>query len=428
MISIKNFQIKQFGQLSVSVIDQGLYSVNNFLINILLARVILPTAYGEYSVAFSIFLFISGFQNALITEPMSVVGPIQFHLNQKQYLRKLSIINFTLTAFASLLLLIYSAIFPTNSLTYIIIPMAISMPFLLNFWFFRRFCYVIESPQKALAGTIVYSALLLGSTLFLMLNQTFNGVTAYYLMGISGLLGSVFTLIIIRKQLSHSISINSLSYKQVLSSHWSYGKWVTGSAVINWFNSFIIVPFVAFFVGYAEAGIFRALQNFVQPVQQFLAATTNYLLPKLSAQTKDSDATEIIKKSKKILFFISAVVLIYVILLVCFRTPLINLVYSNHDYLAYSWLLLFFGIELIFDTISQILSIPLRALQRPDSVFWSQLGGVIAFLLSGIILVIHFKLIGAGWNQVITSATNLLVILFFIKLITKKNNTKPLQK
>src|SRR6267142_296393 len=60
---------------AMSLVDQGLTSGAGFGVNLLLARWMVPEVYGAFAVAFAGFLFVSGFHNVLLLEPVSVMGP-----------------------------------------------------------------------------------------------------------------------------------------------------------------------------------------------------------------------------------------------------------------------------------------------------------------------------------------------------------------
>src|SRR5580704_9484209 len=59
----------------LSLVDQGLTSGAGFAVNILLARWMPAEVYGAFAVAFAAYLFVSGFHNVLVLEPLSVMGP-----------------------------------------------------------------------------------------------------------------------------------------------------------------------------------------------------------------------------------------------------------------------------------------------------------------------------------------------------------------
>src|ERR1700719_1599604 len=59
----------------LSLLDQGLFSGSSFLLNIFLARWLSKEAYGAFAVCFAGMLFLTGFHNVLLIEPMTVIGP-----------------------------------------------------------------------------------------------------------------------------------------------------------------------------------------------------------------------------------------------------------------------------------------------------------------------------------------------------------------
>src|ERR1039458_3007017 len=87
------------GKGSLALLDQGLISGSNFLVGILLARWLVPEQYGAYALAFSIFLFASGFHNALLLEPISVFGPASYGKCLPAYVGKLLRLHFVLAFF-----------------------------------------------------------------------------------------------------------------------------------------------------------------------------------------------------------------------------------------------------------------------------------------------------------------------------------------
>src|SRR5580693_5094418 len=60
---------------ALSLLDQGLTAGAGFGVNLLLARWMPAVAYGAFAVAYSGYVFVSGFHNVLLLEPMSVMGP-----------------------------------------------------------------------------------------------------------------------------------------------------------------------------------------------------------------------------------------------------------------------------------------------------------------------------------------------------------------
>src|SRR5580658_3342800 len=72
---------------SVAILDQGLTSCSSLVLNLLLARWLPAETYGAFAVAFAGFLFVSGFHNVLLLEPMSVIGPARYGGQLSDYFR-----------------------------------------------------------------------------------------------------------------------------------------------------------------------------------------------------------------------------------------------------------------------------------------------------------------------------------------------------
>src|SRR5256714_8136263 len=69
-------RLRRWGVQSVLAIsDQGLTAAAGFGVNLVLARWLPAEAYGAFAVAFAGYLFVSGFHNVLLLEPLSVLGP-----------------------------------------------------------------------------------------------------------------------------------------------------------------------------------------------------------------------------------------------------------------------------------------------------------------------------------------------------------------
>src|SRR5690242_14243325 len=81
-------QIPRLTKAVLAFLDQGLNSGSNFVVSLLLARWLTSEEYGAYALAYSIFLLLSGFHNALILEPMSVLGPSSYRRRVPEYLGK----------------------------------------------------------------------------------------------------------------------------------------------------------------------------------------------------------------------------------------------------------------------------------------------------------------------------------------------------
>src|SRR5439155_25742141 len=103
-------------RLGLSIADQGILSGANLVLNIVLARWLEPADYGAYAVGFSVFLFLSGFHNSLILEPMSVLGAWRRGSGLRRYLGQLVQLHAGLMVATALLLIAASFVVPDPAL------------------------------------------------------------------------------------------------------------------------------------------------------------------------------------------------------------------------------------------------------------------------------------------------------------------------
>ena len=69
----------------LAVLDQGLFSGANFLVNILLARWLAPDEYGAFAVALSVFYLLAGLHTAVVSEPIMVPGTGKYRAQFPRY-------------------------------------------------------------------------------------------------------------------------------------------------------------------------------------------------------------------------------------------------------------------------------------------------------------------------------------------------------
>jgi O-antigen/teichoic acid export membrane protein len=417
-INIQNWKYYKIWLIKIafSIGDQGLVSGANFLLNILLARTISTDQYGAFSIGFSIFLFLSGFLNALIFEPMSVLAPKNPQWEIKNYLENLILWNFCLTGGFGIILLAANSIFPglLGGDHSTLIGVAISTPFILLFWLLRRACYLESRSSLALQGSAIYClTLLVGFYLLLSMNRI-SSFSVFILFGLSSTITSIYYWLRINHY--HSLSQSKFTLmKNIIPAHWNYGKWVTGSAFVSWLSNLVLLPLIGMMIGLSQAGIFRAMQNTVTPLQQTLTAISLLFLPRLSARKYTFPSND--SKSVKLMVAgILSIALIYVGLICIFNRQVVMFLYNQKsDFLQYYWLIYFLGVYSMLDACGLGAGLILRASKKPQSIFFAQTGAAIVLISASLILIPNFLLKGAAIALVISSIISLVITMLFFR-------------
>ena len=398
----------------ISIVDQALISGSGFILHVLLARWLLPDEYGIFAIVFSIFLFLASFHNALILEPMSVLASEHTPEQLRDYITHSIWLHFFLTVVLSILLLFsgFGLMFLHNRMGEPLIGLAFAGPLILLFWLLRRACYLDGRAHLAMHGGFVYSLFLFVGIFVIQRAETTTPLTAVLLLGVSSMGASIILVWLLKinvKILLFGCSRAILT--SLLSKHWIYGKWVVGSSFVHWAGTGGYVPLIGSLVGFSEAGALRAIQNLILPLQQILAGLTNLWLP-LNAKLLIEKGKDSLKANlyKMIIGTLTFGVL-YLIIIVSFSKPIITLLYGPGRYDQFEWLNWYLAAFAIIGVVGQSFSLALKALQRPDSVFYSQAGTAVITATVGSFLVWTLGLKGAAIGLNLSALIGTLILM-----------------
>jgi len=384
----------------------------NFAVNIALARWLLPDAYGGFAVIFSLFLFIAGFHNALILEPMNVLGVSRSNRSLSQYFGSLLWIHTGLTLAVSFGLAVAAASLDSfhSSLIEPLWGLALTLPGLLLFWFFRQACYLNTMPGLAFCGGLAYVTFVTLGLTILQVTDSVSAFSAFIILGSS----SVAASLVIWRLLSRVGNGPSLRTADpvyaILTDHWNYGRWVLGSAFVYGLSNFFYLPLVSAFAGLAEAGALKAMQNLVAPVQQLLTAFNLLWLPWTARQTQATDKSALRRNLLAILALMSTIAIGYSLLLVLSAAPLTDLLYGHDTYRQYLWVIPYLAFAMVIGALSNGLILILKALRRPDQVLFSQIGSALLTLSAGVFLVWKFGVLGVAIGSIISATVAALIL------------------
>jgi O-antigen/teichoic acid export membrane protein len=401
----------------IAVLDQGLFSGANFVLNILLARWLGPVGYGTFSLVFAVYLFLSGFHNAIILEPMSVLGTGKYFDRLEDYLSSQFVIHAILCGALSILVVIAGTLFfvkqVDNQFSIAMLGMGVFLPFMLLMWLARRLCYVYGKPSWAFYASGVYAVVLLGSLFFVKnIGQSSNIFLIFVIMGFAGLVGSgvVYRLI----HFSHKSIFNIHLAWNLFIEQWFFGRWIMLAALFNFAGTQIQLFMIASLLGLYAAGVLSALQNIILPMMQIATVISTMGLPSVAFEFGQQKYGEIKRKSFKIS---TALVLLSVAnlgLITLIAVPLERLFYAG-KFAEYVWLLPIIGLIPVLTSIETGYSLIIRSLRRPS--YHAIRTGFMAVtgVSSGWLLILNFKVAGAAFSLLFVAAVSLFVNIWFYR-------------
>jgi O-antigen/teichoic acid export membrane protein len=411
---LKNWGVKG----GLAILDQGVYSGSNFIFNILLARWLSTENYGAFSLAFAIYLFFTGFHNALILEPMSVFGTAKYSENIESYLAGQFTIHAIITGVLGIfILLVGYALFyfalVDLFLSHAVIGVGFFLPIMLLMWFARRAFYILGEPGRAFFLSAIYSVCLLGGAFYLHFMKIECAIVWFGIMGLSSLTGLIILLRL--DVINFSSDKNSkLVWGKLLAEQWTFGRWIVLAAFFYFAATQIQIFIAAGMLSLNAAGAFRALQNFILPMMQVLSAISTLALPSVAFAFGRQNYTDMRRKS----FIVTSVLIVfsalYASFLFFFAGHLETLLYAGR-YENYIGLIPILGIIPFITSMEIGFSLIVRSLRRPIYYTVLTLGMAVAGVVSGLFLIPSFGVAGAVGSLIASATLSFTINIWFYR-------------
>jgi glycosyltransferase involved in cell wall biosynthesis/O-antigen/teichoic acid export membrane protein len=355
----------------LALLSQVLISGMNFVLSLLLARWLVASQYGAYTLAFSIFLVVSSFHNALLLEPMGVLGPASHGKSLPSYVGKLVRLHFAIACVLAIAVAIgglaLARVPHFAELSGALAGACLATPWILFLWFARQAAYLEMRPDVAAKGAVAYAVALLLMIFWFQRVGRLNPFGAFVALAVASAVAGGVLILWIRPKFKSSPTETSLA--TIWKQHWVYGRWVLATAFVFWASGQATYYFIAAaFLKMDDVGTISALQNLVAPLSQFLTALTLLLLPWASTQLAGDDGASFRRGIRWITLLFTGVGAAYFLVVVGFGRQLTGLLYHG-KYAQATVLIPMLALSQLFMAAAQGPAIGLRAMQRPSRIF-----------------------------------------------------------
>ena len=397
-----------------AVLDQALFAGANFLVNILLGRWMEPTQYGAFAVAYAIFLLLATFHTSVLTEPMLVFGAGKYTKRFPQYIGVLIYGHWWVTGIISLLLATTAFVLwqlGHADLAQAMGGLTLASPLILFMWLVRRAFYVPGLPQWAATGGALYLGFMLAGMYGLYREQWLSTAPALTLMGITSLAVSLWLTTILRPH--WYITGTSPPLETVYADHWDYGRWAIATAAVTWVPGTFYYTLLAAWVGLEGSAALRAIMNLIMPILQANSAIAILLLPPFVQAFTTEDRSQFLRFVRLVFILFAMGALGYWIFLLCFHAEVFCWVYGGR-YGEETNALLLAGLHPLPVGVTAVLGSALRAMKRPDQIFWCQTVGAVVTMTFGLWLLPLYGVIGAVIGGLASSVTVAVALMWVV--------------
>jgi O-antigen/teichoic acid export membrane protein len=352
---------------SFSLVDRGAAVSAGLLVNLLLARWLPPQQYGAFALVFALFLFLAGFHNALLLEPMSVLGPANYQRSLADYFEAQIWVHLAFTAMLATPLLLAAALLALfgygGPLPGALLGAGLALPFILLLWLARRMCCILERPVSAMPASVCSLVLLLCGLLALQATHKTTLFLVFLLLGFAGLCAAllIFHNLQIGLDETRPCSVNWLS---AAAENWRYGRWLLGGAVCFASLSQTPVLVAPVFLGFAATGRMFAMQIPALLMLQCSAAAAMFLLPSFARESLTGSSKRLRQLAHRVSLSLAGASLLFAALLYFIAAPLERLLFGG-KFASDAWLIPVFMIIPLSASLASGYSLALRAMQRP---------------------------------------------------------------
>jgi O-antigen/teichoic acid export membrane protein len=390
----------------LSVLDQGLTSGAGFLLNLLLARWLTSEGYGAFAVGFATLLFLSGYHNVLLLEPMTVLGPARYSAELTGYFwGQLKVHGILVAALSGAMLLAAGAMAAFGAQHTLVAATAgsgVALPFVLLFWLVRRMCYVVQRPEIAVWASAGYLALVLAGTFALHAKGWLDAGGAFFLMTAASVVAVVAPL---RKLGLLGIGGAAGSpWKTVAAENWNYGRWLMASTTLFSVGNQAQTYLAAAMIGLGAAGILRAMQIPGLLMTQIVSATALTILPAMSYEFGMGHIEKLRKKAVLSTVAVTGMAVCYALMLAVFAKPLERILFGG-KFAVYAWLIPVLGLVPVCTAFAVGFSMAFRASQKPQFELYANAVSAPVGLISAVVFIKVWGVGGAAVSLVASFAT-----------------------
>lgn len=358
--------------------DQALISGSNFVTMVLLARALGASAFGTFSLAYSVLLLANIFQSTLITQPHNVLGSARTGVSYGRFTFTMGAFQLVLVAGEALIALLAAGWAGLHH--YAVAPLLFALVLGIVGWqlqeFVRRVMYTESRFRDAFINDCISYG---GQTLAVIVLWQMNllhGETAMYALAATSLTAALFGLWQIRGSLVPHYD------PEAIRESWHFGKWLTGGELLQWSCSLQMYLYLAAIIlGTAAAGELRAAQILFGPTR-VLAFYLGSVLPIRFARALANGGNAAVQKQLvetaiRILPWLG----LYAVCVAIFAHPLLKVLYRD-EFASDALVLVVYSAAAFVEYVQVMFTSALSAKRMTRSIFFGQLCGI--FVTAGV--------------------------------------------
>jgi O-antigen/teichoic acid export membrane protein len=385
------------GKGAATIADQAVASATNFVTSVIIGRACSQEELGFYMLGFTIMMFSTGVQHALILSPYIVLSARQAGVEHRRYTGSLLIQQLGLSSVTALILVLGSVAlsFASGSehLDVILSVLAAVMPSILLREFARQVSFARLQVRVALLLDCCTFVLQIGGLLLLAHFGALSSSRAYWLIG--GACGVTALLWLLWSRHAFTFSLDQVIPD--LRKNWRLARWLFASNVTRTGSSHLYPWILTAFHGAAATGVFAACRGILLAANPFLIGLQNFLGPTFVHEFHKNGSDGLQRVVLRAILGIAAVMGVFCLAMFLFGGSLLKIVYGE-QYAGYGLVIAVLALAHLITAVSAPLTASLMAMERTDVEFKGLLAAVVVFSTIGIWLVRGYGPLGVAFG------------------------------
>jgi O-antigen/teichoic acid export membrane protein len=401
-------------KIITTVFAQGMLSITNFSIGILLAKFASKEEYGIYVLFFSFVGFLTGFHNAFFSSPLMVLAGQKEESERTPYVVSISIAR---NYFFVPVLIIFSASLVVYNLhvlhdtTHIILSVFISLVIM---------TFTAKEYQRTVHFTLLNTNVIFWMDFVMMVTVFASIVIPIYLQKVNALTGLLVLCAGYTSSYAYAKFKNPyrdrsrLIIKEALKENIKYGKWLMLGIFSSIFQNRAYIYITTAFIGLSALADVSASRLFLMPMSLLSGSIIKIMVAKGSLMVSKNEH----KKFRKFLIYFMVVLsvgcILYVALILLLSDVLIGIL--GPKYLNIKGLILLWGIYVLVMSLKSMLTTGIIVYRRFKEQAMYDLIGAVTVIVTCFILVAY---IGSSGAIISLIAGEFIIFMFYVYLFLK---------
>lgn len=312
---------------SIASIDQAFLSGLNFLISIVLIKIVSKPEYGYYSIFFSIILLMASIQTAVINTPLAVLLITKREDEKRKYIgslflgQNLFLFPLALIGVVAGIVMLYFNLLEPN-LAIIIGIISIAFIGILLREFLRAYFFADEDPKTVLVIDVLYVILFIILGYLAYISSQLNVASVLFLMGLCSFLVGIF---FIKRNVWY---VSRTDLKASYSENWKYGKWALFGVTVTHIQAYSYLYLLGIIVSSVAVADVSAARLLLMPLILIQEGWSKVILPHGSKLRETNRLPRLFKEQIVISIVFVIIVLCFVLILFLLEPMLLNIILS----------------------------------------------------------------------------------------------------